>query len=57
VENPSCRWIQWSCNERQVDCTKSVPSGLEACCDAAVPKMIQERAWTSPIWWQAPRGE
>jgi hypothetical protein len=51
VEAPSCRWIQWSCNERKVDCAGDVPDGLESCCDPAVPKRIQERAWTSPIWW------
>lgn len=54
VENPSCRWIQFACNERRVDCGAGAPDGLEACCDAAVPKTIQERAWTSPIWWTPP---
>ena len=51
VENPSCRWTQWSCNARKVDCRAGAASGLEACCDPQVPKTIQERAWTSPIWW------
>ncbi len=51
VENPSCRWTQWACNARQVDCSAGAPDGLEACCDARVPKTIQERAWTSPIWF------
>ena len=51
VENPSCRWIQFACNERKVDCSASVASGLESCCDPKVPKTIQERAWTSPIWF------
>ncbi|MCU0671105.1 MAG: DUF3604 domain-containing protein [Myxococcota bacterium] len=51
VENPSCRWIQYACNERRIDCNGSVPPGLESCCDASVPKTIQERAWTSPIWF------
>jgi Protein of unknown function (DUF3604) len=53
VENPSCRWNTWACNAHHVDCAnpESVPSELAACCDASVPKSIQERAWTSPIWY------
>jgi hypothetical protein len=51
VENPSCRWTQWACNARHVDCAVGAPDGLEACCDAGVPKTLQERAWTSPIWF------
>ena len=51
VENPSCRWTQWACNARHVDCAAGAPDGLEACCDAGVPKLLQERAWTSPIWF------
>jgi hypothetical protein len=53
VENPSCRWNTWACNAHHVDCADpaSVPRELAACCDPAVPKSIQERAWTSPIWY------
>ncbi len=45
VENPSCRWNALQCaalpkRERPAACT-----------DPAVPKQIQERAWTSPIWY------
>ncbi len=44
LENPSCRWSQWDClalpeSERPATCN-----------DPEVPKAIQERAWTSPIW-------
>ena len=56
VENPSCRWTQWACNAHQVDCSEGAPDGLEACCDPSVPMTIQERAWTSPIWWTPPAG-
>jgi hypothetical protein len=52
VEAPSCRWTGHVCRERAVDCGRGAPAGLEACCDPAVPKTIQERAWTSPIWYR-----
>ena len=45
VENPSCRYSTWQCNampssERPPDCS-----------DPIVPKIIHERAWSSPIWY------
>jgi len=51
VENPSCRWIQHACVASRVDCARPPRGELSACCDASVPKTVQERAWTSPIWW------
>jgi hypothetical protein len=52
VENPSCRWNTWACNAQNVDCSDpgSVPRELRECCNPDVPKTIQERAWSSPIW-------
>lgn len=46
LETPSCRWNGWACRDL---------SGVErpaSCDDPAVPKTIQERAWTSPIWYR-----
>ena len=50
LENPSCRW-HWR------DCL-SLPEGERpsACSDPTLPRTIQERAWTSPIWF-SPAGE
>jgi hypothetical protein len=48
VENPSCRWNTYECirfaeGERP-----------HSCSDPSVEKVIQERAWTSPIWYTPP---
>ncbi len=44
IENPSCRYSAWQCvglegDERPPECD-----------EAELPRVIQERAWTSPIW-------
>jgi hypothetical protein len=50
LERPSCRWTGHACLAAGVECGTLVPRGFDACCDAAVPRSIRERAWTSPIW-------
>jgi hypothetical protein len=53
LENPSCRWSTYACNEQQVDCSNPDELNEEAaqCCLPEMKKTVQERAWTSPIWY------
>jgi hypothetical protein len=45
VENPSCRYTARYClNQAEAD-------RPDVCSDPDVQKVIQERAWTSPIWY------
>jgi hypothetical protein len=46
IENPSCRWSTYDCNR--------LDSGDRpaACNDSEIQRWIQERAWTSPIWYR-----
>jgi len=53
LENPICRWSTVLCNREGIDCAAGdVPEGFEECCNPERPKTIQERAWTSPIWYR-----
>ncbi len=55
VENPSCRWTQRQCvaADPAINCAgpDPVPDEYTACCDENVPKTVQERSWSSPIWY------
>lgn len=48
LENPSCRWSTIQCLEQ--------PEGNKnaSCDDPRVAQTIQERLWTSPIWYEVP---
>ena len=52
LEQPTCRWSTW-------DCLALAEMGERpaACDDPQVPKTVQERAWTSPIWYEPPPTE
>ncbi len=49
LENPSCRWSHRDCLR--------LPEGQRpaSCSDPELPWQIQERAWTSPVWYDAGR--
>lgn len=55
LEAPSCRWSQQMCvaNKVQCDDPSTIGEGLEACCESNHRPLIQERAWSSPIWYKA----
>jgi len=44
-ENPSCRFAGFVCRDAKDDARPA------ACDDDRIPKQIQERAWTSPVWY------
>lgn len=46
LEAPSCRWTSRIC----------LSDGARECEDRATAPAIQERAWTSPIWYSPPPG-
>jgi hypothetical protein len=50
LENPSCRYSHWQC----IDLPESARP--PECATSTAPKAIQERAWTSPIWYTPEAG-
>lgn len=56
LETPTCRWHAKACLAAGVRCAGGPPpEGFDACCDASLPRTLQERAWTSPIWYEPGR--
>jgi hypothetical protein len=45
LENPSCRWSRHTCLSLPLD------QRPDSCSDPELPWQIQERAWTSPVWY------
>jgi len=59
LENDSCRYSKRQCNvelqKQALTCDDIAPDHeLYGCCDGKVPDTIQERAWSSPIWYSTP---
>jgi len=65
LENPTCRWSTRVCKAMAVDpfspdCSAQAATAgaaFAACClgtgnDAFLDPVVQERAWTSPVWYQ-----
>jgi hypothetical protein len=48
IENPTCRWSALECNRL------SAEDRPASCSDGDPPRTIQERAWTSPVWYSPP---
>jgi hypothetical protein len=54
LENPGCRWSAYACNALGVACEDEDSADGELfglCCESDRPRAIQERAWSSPIWY------
>jgi len=53
IENPTCRWHSFVCNDLGVRCDQpgTVAEEFATCCDPLFPRTVQERSWTSPIFF------
>jgi hypothetical protein len=54
LEEPSCRWSVYDCRAVGANPFDSSCSTHPECCPAQTDPVIQERAWTSPIWYRPP---
>lgn len=53
-ENPVCRWSTVLCNSLGVDCSDpdNVDTNYTQCCNEMFPRTINERAWSSPVFYR-----
>jgi hypothetical protein len=56
LERPTPRWQALICDREKVTCSQEekLPVDLLPCCDPEWPRSVQERAWSSPIWYTPP---
>jgi hypothetical protein len=53
LETATPRWTAYDCAHAGVDCAAGPPpQDLAGCCDGTVQLGLQERVWTSPIWYR-----
>lgn len=50
VENPTCRWTTRQCVAAGISCPTDDPD-WGSCCDDRAAQTVQERAWSSPVWY------
>jgi len=50
IENPSCRWHTRQCLAAGITCPTDDETWA-ACCDERVETTVQERAWSSPVFY------
>ena len=60
LENPSCRWSKLQCNDALKKMTALERAAvdnpdhpLHSCVDGSMPDTVQERAWSSPVWYKS----
>ena len=58
LQHPTCRWSAFLCDAAGVRCDEpaTVAEGFGPCCEPRFPRTIEERAWTSPVWYSPERG-
>jgi hypothetical protein len=49
IEVPTCRWTTRQCVAAGITCPTDDPAWT-GCCDERAQPIVQERAWSSPIW-------